>query len=108
MKIELECSDLSALVITLIERMAKHADFAEEEEQDGGSKFRAAAWRDVSNALSGHLSENLTAALEAALDCIIVEQAVLPPCATCGGQLDRDPGGAVYCSECGRESVDDE
>ena len=102
MKVELECTSLGALATTLVERVRRHADYAHEMCEDAGEAGDAARWNVLRSFLRKGGELELKAALEAALDCLTVEQETLPPCPRCGGQRDRDPGGEVYCTECGR------
>jgi len=100
MKVSLECTSLAALAAALTDRMLKHADYAAEMCADGDEPGDAARWSAFARLLRRGGSAEVNASLEAALDCLIVEQETLPPCPRCGGQRDRDPGGEVYCTEC--------
>lgn len=100
MKVSLECTSLAALAAALTDRMLRHADYAREMSTDGGDEQSAVRWRGFSRVFRSGGELELKAALEAALDCLTVEQETLPPCPKCGGQRDRDPGGEVYCTEC--------
>jgi len=100
MKATLECSNLAALAAALTDRMLKHAEYAQEMSEEGGDAASAARWRGFRRVLRAGGELELKAALEAALDCLLTEQAVLPPCPACGGQRARGPAGEVYCTEC--------
>ena len=110
-KIELRGTSFEAIAAALADRVLRHAEYAEEREEEGedpGAAARILRWRDLGNVRG--VRPEFEAALAAALECLELEQETLEPCPRCGGQLDRDPSGGTYCTECrySEEVSDDE
>lgn len=100
MKVSLECTSLAALAAALADRMLKHAEMGTEMSVEDGDAAAAKRWTVLARTLRRPGTGEIEAALETALDCLLVEQETLSPCPKCGGQRDRDPSGGIYCTEC--------